>query len=414
MHRPEGAIPDDGVHQAVVDAVKYAVCRVVVALVRDPNGRRGRRNGDVDVRREDRGASGVGNPTEYQPAEGSIVRPDEVASRCGRIKVVHALRSRRAVEGGDEVSKVCDDERPSPEHGGLAHDVGRRVLEGRHDEPVHTNIECVGVDPQRRIVGKARAVAANRRVVRIEEEERPVRQARNRRPAAHRHHDAIVGAGQWHVDHHDEPPLGQAVVADSRVRRAAAADRCEKHVRVEVHDAVGNAGDLAERHEPAVERDDVLGGADIAHAVGRKGVGGVHAVERGRREVGGADRLGRERLRPEVGRPWRPGRHRRRVRVLRQAPAVGPLVKRFGVLVVPHHGAAQAFGLHEVRHRHRDAGGPECRHTDGDLFAGLRGIGPQGCAGEQRAERRLPHRLTGAGAAVDGGGAAATMVPAVE
>ncbi len=243
----------------------------------------GRGNAEQDVGRDRRCAAGIGNAPKDEPAEHRVADPNEIADGCRRVRIVDALRGIGPITAGgrDESAKRCDDDRAAGKDGTLADHVSGRARKICRAEIVDADVQSVGIDPERRVIGETVIVAGGRHGIDLEEIECPDGPGGDRRCVARRHEDPVVRCRS--IDDDDDPTLRQTIVLNSRIGcRRAVADRTEKGVDVRVEHAVGGSRRLRERTDPAVDGDHILRRADIAHCVRRerKGVKQGGPVER--------------------------------------------------------------------------------------------------------------------------------------
>ncbi len=335
MCGPQPTVAHHRLIQAVVQSIKPPVGAACVAEMLDPIGKRGGWNGDADVCRDGRcRRTGVGNPAQRQRAESCIVHTDEVTLGRGHVEVVDATRRVRTRTGPHrQVGKCGRDDRTGAKDRGFLHDISVRAHKrARIAEHVAADVERVDVDAQRRIVEEIAARTADKI------EECPHRAATDRAIAgriADRNHHAVCSRGRatrigtGDIDDQQEPATGHAVVADLRIAREIEDDRrtdgrrhrSEKHVGIDIEHAIGDAG-LREGAQSAIDEGDELGGADSAHAVGRK----RSRIDQCRAVEGKTGRMD--------GRTWQNRstrisrwilRNRRGVGILRKVPAIGRL-----------------------------------------------------------------------------------------
>ena len=294
MRGPQPTIAHHRLVQAVVQGIKPPVGAARVAEMLDPIGKRGGWNSDADVSGNGRcRRAGIGNPTQHQRAERCIVHTDEITLGRGYVEVVDATRRvRTRTCPGREVRECGRDDRTRAKDRGFLHDISVRAdKRARAAEHVAADVKRIDVDAQRRIVEEIATCAADKI------EEGPDGAGADRAIAgriADCNHHAVckrgrtsrIGAGD--IDDQQDPAPGHAVVADLRIagesednrRTDRRRHRSEKHVGINIEHAIGDAG-LGVAAQLPVDEGDELGGADCAHAVGRKrsGVGQGRTIE---------------------------------------------------------------------------------------------------------------------------------------
>ena len=242
-------------------------------------------DGDGDIAGKGRRGSRIGDAAQLQLGWRGIVHADDPAFGRRRVKVIHALRRVRAgrdrwpaaVGAGDQSAKGGDDNRTAGEQGAFPHDKRGGVHErsGRA-ENIHADVKRVGVNAERRIIGKSTRVARRRNEVVLELEKSPHGAAGDDARIADGEEDAVGQCPRRarHINDEDEPFAGEPVVADARV--AGEIIVCgrghhgvKKRIHARVQNAVGLAGGFVERTQAAIHRHDELRGADRAHGVRR-------------------------------------------------------------------------------------------------------------------------------------------------